>query len=68
MQVPTHAGQICKIVRPLEDEDPDELYIVAEDPLPFGPEDTIYIVSLKELQRSINAPLIAARSLLLRMN
>jgi len=53
---PTRAGQICRIACPLEDEDPHEVFIVAEDPSPFSNEDDIYIVNLKDLQRNISAP------------
>lgn len=56
MQLPTQPGQICQIVHPMKDENPDDVYIIAEDPAPFDPEDEIYIVNLRELQRNVNNP------------
>jgi len=57
MQTPTHPGQICQILTPMEDENPADVYIVAEDPSPFVFDDNIYIVNLRDLQRNINNPL-----------
>lgn len=56
MQLPTQAGEICQILHPMEDENPDDVYIVAEDPAPFYPEDNIYVVNLRDLQRNITNP------------
>ncbi|MBB5396697.1 hypothetical protein [Mucilaginibacter sp. AK015] len=58
---PSRAGQICRIACPLEDEDPQEVFIIAEDPSPFSDEDDIYIVSLKDLQRNISTPQLASQ-------
>lgn len=57
--IPNKVGQICKIVNPLNDENPDDVYIVSEDPTPFDLEDSIYITNLKDLQRNISTPLFA---------
>lgn len=54
--IPTNKGQICRFVNPLADEKPEEVYIVAEDPSLYDEDDTIYVVSLKELQRNIRNP------------
>jgi hypothetical protein len=54
MQLPTQAGQICEILHPIHDENPDDVYIIAEDPAPFDPEDEIYIVKLRDLQKNLN--------------
>lgn len=59
LTIPQKEGQICKIINPLEDESPDDVYIVAEDPQPYGLDDNIYVVNLKELQRSISNPQFA---------
>ena len=56
MQIPTQAGQICKILTPLEDEDPADVYIITEDPSTFDSDDDIYVVNLRDLQRNINEP------------
>ena len=56
--IPHQQGQICKIINPLDDESPDDVYIVAEDPQPYGPDDDIYIVNLKDLQYNIYTPLL----------
>lgn len=57
--IPTKAGQICELVHPLPDEDPNEVYIVAEDPSYFETEDNIYTVALSALQQNIHHPLLA---------
>jgi len=54
--IPTNEGQICRLVNPLADENPEEVYIVGEDPSVYDEDDTIYVVSLKELQRNIHNP------------
>lgn len=54
--MPEKEGQICKIIAPLDDENPEDVYIVAEDPQPYGPDDNIYVVNLKDLQRNISHP------------
>jgi hypothetical protein len=54
--LPAKPGEICKIVNPLEDENPEDVYIVSEDPAPFDIGDNIYVTSLKELQRNISNP------------
>jgi hypothetical protein len=59
MLLPTHAGQICQILNPMEDENASDVYVVAEDPAPFGPDDEIYIVNLRELQRNVKNPTLA---------
>ena len=57
MHLPTQAGEICQILNPLQDENLNDVYVVAEDPAPFDPEDNIYVVNLRDLQRNIKAPL-----------
>lgn len=57
--IPTHPGQICRLRNPFEDEDPADVYVVAEDPQPYDNEDNIYVVNLKDLQRSLTSPLLA---------
>lgn len=54
--IPTHSGQICRIRSPFEDEDPADVYIVAEDPQPFDMNDDIYVVNLKDIQRNLSNP------------
>ena len=61
MQIPTKAGQICKILHPMEDENPEDVYIVAEDPAPFDAEDGIYIVNLRDLQRNLKNPAVTGQ-------
>jgi hypothetical protein len=59
VRTPSHAGQICKLLNPAADADPLDVYIVTEDPEPFGAEDTICVTNLKDLQRNIHHPLAA---------
>lgn len=61
MQLPIQAGQICRLTNPVGDENPEDVYIVAEDPAPFNHEDEIYIVSLRDLQRNISNPSAVTR-------
>jgi hypothetical protein len=53
---PEFEGQICTIISPLDDENPEDVYVVAEDPAPFDGDDDIYVVNLNDLQRNINNP------------
>jgi len=53
---PTNEGQICKLINPFADENREDVYIVAEDPSVYDEDDTIYIVSLNELQRNMHNP------------
>jgi hypothetical protein len=59
MQLPSQAGEICQILHPMDDENPDDVYIIAEDPAPFDLEDELYIVNLRDLQRNVNNPSFA---------
>lgn len=59
--IPSLPGQICKLINPLDDNELNEVYIIAEDPQPFDDDDTIYVVALKELQRNIRHPESAAQ-------
>jgi hypothetical protein len=59
--LPSKPGQICRLLHPEADEKPEEVYILAEDPKPFGPNDRIYVVGLKELQRNAGHPGLAER-------
>jgi hypothetical protein len=61
MQTPTQQGQICQILTPMADENPSDVYIIAEDPSPFDLDDDIYIVNLRDLQRNINNPSITSQ-------
>lgn len=54
---PSAIGQICKIISPLEDENPNDVYIVTEDPKPFDLDDSIYVSNLRDLQKNQHAPL-----------
>lgn len=54
--IPNKTGQICKIVNTLADENPDDVYIVTEDPTPFDLEDSIYVANIKDLQRNLSNP------------
>jgi hypothetical protein len=54
--ITTMAGQICKIVNPLSDENSNDVYIVREDPTPYDLEDSIYVSNLEDLQRNITKP------------
>ena len=56
--IPKTEGQICKIVNPLPDENPEDVYIVAEDPAVFDEDENIYIVNLKDLQKNVNGLII----------
>lgn len=56
-RTPEHEGQVCKIINPFADEDPEDIYIIAEDPSPFDSDDTIYVINLNDLQRNIYNPL-----------
>lgn len=55
-KLPEFEGQVCKILNPLPDENPEDVYLIAEDPSPFDEEDTIYVVNLNTLQRNIHHP------------
>jgi len=50
--LPTKQGQIVVIANPLPDEDPNEQYLVAEDPSPYGVDKKILLYSITEIQRS----------------
>lgn len=63
--IPQKEGQICKIINPLNDESPDDVYIVAEDPRPYGPDDNIYVVNLKDLQRKISTLILVQQNAIL---
>jgi len=58
---PTRPGQICKIVSAVPDEESDQVYIIAEDPIGFNDDDDILVVNLKELQRNFKNPDAASR-------
>ena len=61
-KIPEFEGQVCRVLNPYADENPDDVYIIAEDPSPFDGEDTIYVVNLKDLQRNIHNPIICQKS------
>jgi hypothetical protein len=54
--IPTQTGQVCKTIVSLNDERPDDVYIVTEDPTFINEADAIEIVKLKDLQRNIKDP------------
>jgi len=56
--IPNKAGQICRITRPLEDENPADVYIITEDPSLYDLDDSIYVSNLKDLQRNQRQPLL----------
>lgn len=55
---PSSEGQICRILNVLADENPEDVFIVTEDPTPFEDDENIYIVNLKDLQRNVRNPSI----------
>ncbi|WP_214071824.1 hypothetical protein [Mucilaginibacter sp. dw_454] len=57
--IPTREGQICKISNPMTDENPEDIYIVSEDPTLYDDDASIYITNIKDLQRNIHAPQFA---------
>ncbi|MDO3643488.1 hypothetical protein [Mucilaginibacter sp. L3T2-6] len=59
--MPTKPGQICKIVSGIADMEPEEVYILTEDPSKFENDDDILVVNLKDLQRNIKNPANAER-------
>lgn len=54
--MPTKEGQICRVINPLSDENPEDVFLISEDPSPFDDEDNIYVVNLKDLQRNVKTP------------
>jgi len=59
--MPARPGQICKIVSDVADQEPEEVYIVAEDPADFDSDEDILVVNLKDLQRNVRNPENAER-------
>jgi hypothetical protein len=53
---PSAAGQICKVLNVLADENPEDVYIVAEDPSVFDDDENIFVVDLNDLQRNARNP------------
>jgi hypothetical protein len=51
---PTRKGQIVKICNPLPDEDPNESYLLAEDPTPYDDNKRLLIYSITSIMRSKN--------------
>lgn len=64
--IPTETGQICRILNPLDDEDPTDVYILIEDPKPFDIDDSVYVSSLKDLQRNQHQPLLTPQIAVLK--
>ena len=50
--IPTRKGQVVKIVKPLLNEDPNESYLLAEDPMPYDNRKRLLIYSITEIMRS----------------
>jgi hypothetical protein len=49
---PTKKGQIVKICSPLPDEDPNESYLLAEDPTLYDDKKRLLIYSITSIMRS----------------
>lgn len=49
---PTRKGQIVKICSPLPDEDPNESYLLAEDPTLYDDKKRLLIYSITSIMRS----------------
>ena len=62
MTLPSKKGQICKFISPLPDEDPNEQYILVEQPATNDADEAVQIVSVTYLQRNMNAPQFAPRN------
>ena len=58
---PTKQGQICKIISPFPDENPEETYLITEDVSEYNDDAIIYVVSITDLQRNIANPILAPR-------
>jgi hypothetical protein len=58
---PTKQGQICKIIKPLSDENPEETYLITEDVSHFSDDVIIYVVSITDLQRNVSNPTLTPR-------
>jgi hypothetical protein len=58
---PERVGQVCKLINPCEDENPDDVYIIVEDPSVFSDDDNVYVVNLKELQKNLKNPVAASQ-------
>jgi len=54
--VPTQAGQVCKTIVSLENERPDDVYIITGDTDISDDDAIVTAVSLKDLQRNIKDP------------
>ncbi len=50
-KMPTKVGQVCKIINPNSDENPNEVYIIREDPAPYPPERQLYVISFSDFLR-----------------
>ena len=58
---PTKQGQICKIIKPFPDENPEETYLITEDVAEYSDDAIIYVVSITDLQRNIANPTLTPR-------
>lgn len=54
-KTPTRKGQIVKIINPLPGEDPNESYLLAEDPTPYDEKKRLVIYSITSIMRSKQA-------------
>jgi hypothetical protein len=50
-------GRFAGFLIPTPTKNPEDIYIIAEDPSPFEADDDIYVVNLKDLQRNIKNPI-----------
>ena len=50
--IPTKKGQIVKVLKPLPDEDPNESYLLAEDPTGYDNKKRLLVYSITSILRS----------------
>lgn len=50
--IPTKQGQIVRIFKPLPGEDPNEDYLLSEDPTPYDSNRRLLVYSITEIQRA----------------
>ena len=54
--IPTKRGQICKLIDPLPDDNPNERFLILEDLDQYADNTMIFVVSLIDLQKHIANP------------
>lgn len=50
--IPTKKGQIVKVLKPLPNEDPNESYLLAEDPIEYDNNKRLLVYSITSILRS----------------